>query len=492
MFSHVPSSPIRDSNWQQLAYFEMIDSDQVAGVMGSQELLLYPIKDSVIRDLNWDAKTVTAISKKKVIRSLTPTASESRFIDCFLMTGTSFLPPFPALLETSIYPSHDISNAANLLRTSENSVATASASFNDILQRAGDPNWLDKYHKARMVVNHFVYISESGEIRVNDYDRLTGDNHEYLGLQLPAELFHYVNTGLIGPRLLSCITHGQILVQPTLDGVASDEYKKLVTKQIVPIKEQALGLLIPRLHRGIQHKDITMKVWFDKNFSYTINHRSLQPPPSQRVASWNVKESDLRQVFPEPMFGPIALEVLTLANNDFIQTTFPKERLIKGIDSTEMVTSIVIWRFLHLRGYVDDEHKLTKWGNALATTLLTLRDHEYRPEGLDEAALLAFELIRFGLLNGSHIENQPGLPRKGTEEDKTNVVLISQCASLLKLRHQAVGYTGPLNKSLLTFHSLSSTVREADRDLVEAIVASLFLNAQSKRERDDQLEISDG
>ncbi|KAM5374860.1 hypothetical protein ACJZ2D_006204 [Fusarium nematophilum] len=476
----------------QLAYFEMIDSDQCSGVMGSQELLLYPIKDSLIRGFDWEAKTVTAISKKKVMRSLTPTASEPRFIDSFLMAGTSFLPPFPALLEHSMYSHYNVSTAANLLRTSENSVATACASFNDILQNK-DSEWLDKYRKARMVVNHFVYIAESGEIRVNDFDRLTNDNHEYLGLQLPAELFHYLNTGLIGPRLLSSITHGQVLLQPTLDGVVSDEYKNLVTQQIVPIKEQALSLLIPRLHRGIQHKNIKVRVWFDPKYSYTINHRSVNPPPSQRAASWDVKQDDISTFFPPDFAGPVSLEVLALANFDFVKKTFPKEKPIKGIDSTEMVTSVAIWRFLHLRGYVNDEHKLTKWGNALATTLLALQEaNENRPgvPGLDEAALLAFELIRFGLLNGKHIAGTPGLPRRGSEEEKSSLVLISQCASLLKLRHQVYGYTGPLNKSLLTFRSLSSTIREADRDLIEAIVASMFLYAQSKRERDDQLEIS--
>ncbi|KAK7430380.1 hypothetical protein QQZ08_003128 [Neonectria magnoliae] len=474
----------------QLAYFEMIDSDQCSGVMGSQELLLYPIKDSVIRSFDWDAKTVSAISKKKVMRSLTPTASEPRFIDSFLMSGTSFLPPFPALLENSMYSHYNISTAANLMRTSENSVATACASFNDILQNK-DPNWLDKYHKARMVVNHFVYIAENGEIRVNDCERLTKDNHEFLGLQLPAELFHYVNTGLIGPRLLSAITHGQIVIQPTLDGVASEQYKNLVTKQVVPIKEQALALVIPRLHRGIQHKTIKMRVWYDAKFSYNINHRTLQPSPSQLAASWNVKPSDI--TLPFDFAGPVAFEVLTLANPDFIKNTFPKEKTIKGIDSTEMVTSVAICRFLHLRGYVNDEHALTNWGNALATTIIRIRefnDNKDGVPGVDEAVLLAFELIRFGLLNGKHIEDQPGLPRKGTDEEKSSLVLISQCASLLKLRHQVYGYTGPLNKSLLAFRSLSSTVREADRDLLEAIVASMFLYAQSKRERDDQLEIS--
>lgn len=459
--------------------------------MGSQELLLYPVKDSVIRSFDWEAKTVTAVSKKKVMRSLTPTASEPRFIDSFLMAGTSFLPPFPALLDGSMYSDYNISTAANLLRTAENSVATACASFNDILQ-SNDADWLDKYRKARMVVHHFVYIAESGEIRVNDYEHLTSDNHEYLGLQLPAELFHYLNIGLVGPRLLGNITHGQVLIQPTLDGVASDEYKKLVTDRIVPIKEQALSLLIPRLHRGIQHKNIKVRVWFDSKYSYSINHRSVNPPPSSKVATWNVKDDDLREIFPEGFAGPVMLEVLSLVNSDFVAKTF-SHGSIKGIDSTDMVTSVAIWRFLHLRGYADDKHRLTQWGNALATTLISLQDVETaNPEvtGLSEAALLAFELIRSGLLTGKHTEGQAGLPRKGSYEEKASLVLISECASLLKLRHQVYGYTGPLNKNLLSFWSMASAVREADRDLIEAIVASMFLYGQSKRERDDELDIS--
>lgn len=467
----------------------MIDTDQCAGVMGPQELLLYPVQDSVIRNMDWDAGTVTAISKKRVMRTLG--VGEPMFVDAMLMTGTSFLPPFPPLQDTAMYPNpYTIMDAVNILRTSEKTVANACASFNDILQ-AHDPNWLDKYRKARMAAQHFIYISESGEIKVNDYERLTKDSHEYLGLRMPPELLHYLNTGLIGPRILNAIAHGQIIILPTLDGTASEEYKQLVTNQILPIKEQALSLVIPRVHRAIAHKDITLKVWFDSKYRHTMNHNSMRPLPSTLVDTWDVKEQDLRRFFPADFAGPVYLEVLALANQDFVDKTFPKEKLIKGIDSTNIVASVVIWRFLHLRGYVDDSHKLTKWGNALATTLIAIRDAmEDRVPFVEEAALLAFELLRFGLLSGKYREGAPGMPRKGTNEDKSCVILISQCASLLKLRHQAFGYTGALNKSLLGFRALSTTVREADRDLIEAIVASMFLYGQCNRDRTDQLEIS--
>ncbi|KAL1881151.1 hypothetical protein VTK73DRAFT_4598 [Phialemonium thermophilum] len=476
----------------QIAYFEMVDSDQCAGIMGSQELLLYPIKDSIIRSIDWETKSLTAISKKHIVKALN--VSEPLFLDALLMTGTSFLPPFPALVDPTIIKNQPftISDAVNMLRTSDKSVAIACTSFNDIVQ-LHDPTWLDKYRKARMVVNHFIYIAEDGEIKVNDFEHLTGDNHEYLGLQLPSELFHYLNTGLIGPRILSWITHGQLVVLPTTDGVASDEYKKLVSSQLVPIRELALALVIPRLHRGIGHKNINMRVWYDRNFSHAISSRSLQPPPFRRISQWTVSETSLKEHVPNFVAGSIASEVLALRNSDFAKTTIA-ESIVKGVESGDAIVSLAIWRLLHLRGYINDSHTLTNWGNALATAVLWIKPTtEKNPDvpNLNEALLVAFELIRFDILNARNKhEELRGLPMNGDEDDQSSLLLISRCATLLKLRHEANGYTGPLSKNLLAFRSLISEVRSADRDLTEAILASMFMHAQAKRDRSDNWEIS--
>lgn len=471
----------------------MVDSDQCAGIMGSQELLLYPIRDSIIRSIDWDSKAVTAISKKQILKTLGG-VSEAMFIDALLMTGTSFLPLFPPLQDSTVNPRQPtVMDAINMLRTSDKSVATACASFNDILQDS-DPTWLDKYHKARMVVNHFIYIAENGDVKVNDYDKLTRDNHEYLGLQLPSELFHYVNTGLIGPRMLSWITHCKIIVLPTLDGVSSEEYRNLISTQLVPIKEMTLGLLIPRLNRGIQHRDVTMTVWYDDKISHTVNHRNLQPSPSTRAAGWNLSDSTLKSSFPQTASGSIAFEVSSLKSPEFVKGTLSKDKLKGGLESSDAIVSVAVWKFLHLRDYIKDSHELTSWGLALSSAVSRLeRTAKKYPDvpGLFEALLLGFELIRFDLLNAKNPhEELHGLPMQGSEEDKSSLLLLSRCATLLKLRHQANGYTGPLSKNLLAFHSLTSAVRDADRDLVEAIVASMFMYGQAKRDRDDGWEIS--
>ncbi|KAL2168619.1 hypothetical protein VTG60DRAFT_7105 [Thermothelomyces hinnuleus] len=479
----------------QIAYFDLIDSDQCAGVMGSSELLLYPIRDCVIRTIDWENNLVYAVSKKHILKALN--VSESVFVDAFLMTGTSFLPPFPPLADQTIIKTqpHTVADAVNMLRTAEKSVTLVCSSFQDILKNQ-DPDWLDKYRKARMVVDHFVYIAENGDVKVHDYEHLTNDNHEYLGLQLPSELFHYLNTGLIGPRFLTWITHGQLQVLPTLDGVASEEYKKLVTTQSVRIKEAALSLVIPRLNRGIGYKNISMKVWYDRNYSSTVwDRQEAKANFGPQVDSWNVREASITEHFPQFAHGSILSEVLALKNAKFVPLTRsnPKEKL-RGVESGALIKSICLWRFLHIRGYVDDQHELTNWGSALATALTALEPtvNKY-PDfpHLFESVLVALELVRFELLNARNPhEELRGLPLNGTETDQASLLLISRCASLLKLRHQANGYTGPLSKNLLAFRSLVSEVRLADRDLIEAILAHMFMYAQAKRQRDDSWELS--
>lgn len=73
--------------------------------------------------------------------------------------------------------------------------------------------------------------------------------------------------------------------------------------------------------------------------------------------------------------------------------------------------SNAVWRFLQLRGYIDDKHQLTHWGKILGTALSICG----RARESEEAALLAVELMRFGLLNpDTMFENYKGAPVNGS------------------------------------------------------------------------------
>lgn len=71
-----------------------------------------------------------------------------------------------------------------------------------------------------------------------------------------------------------------------------------------------------------------------------------------------------------------------------------------------------IWRFLALRDYVDSNHNLKDWGKVLVKVVASLKG---KPE-LEEAAVLAVELLRLGVLT-SDINMFPiynGAPMRGT------------------------------------------------------------------------------
>ena len=75
------------------------------------------------------------------------------------------------------------------------------------------------------------------------------------------------------------------------------------------------------------------------------------------------------------------------------------------------ISANVLWRFLHLRDYVDASHRLTPWGYILKTTLEALdsnRDQE-------DAALLAIELLRLNVLNADTLfPDYSGAPSRGS------------------------------------------------------------------------------
>ena len=109
-----------------------------------------------------------------------------------------------------------------------------------------------------MLVKHCVTVDNKGFVSVRDYEHLTSDNIDYLGLQLPPELYHYLSTCLIGPRLLNSFVSLESIVLPSLDGVVSEEYKHLVTRELVKLKEETAALVASRVHRGIQVRDSSL------------------------------------------------------------------------------------------------------------------------------------------------------------------------------------------------------------------------------------------
>jgi hypothetical protein len=88
-----------------------------------------------------------------------------------------------------------------------------------------------------------------------------------------------------------------------------------------------------------------------------------------------------------------------------------RPNLVQPLSTEAEILHNSIWRFLALREYVDDKHNLTAWGKVLAKAITTLKGDP----SLEEAAVVAVELIRLGVLN-SDINMFPtynGAPMRG-------------------------------------------------------------------------------
>lgn len=103
---------------------------------------------------------------------------------------------------------------------------------------------------------------------------------------------------------------------------------------------------------------------------------------------------------------------MVLRDTDFASKTICKKDPKNPLLSDTEIVYNSIWRFLALREYVDQKtHTLTQWGKVLAVVIAGLRG---KPER-EEAAVLAVELLRMGLLT-SDINMFPsynGAPMRG-------------------------------------------------------------------------------
>lgn len=222
----------------QLAAIIKSNDQYIDGIMGSQELLLYDIDGAVYlppTGSDWQSKTFRAVSKEREMKNLKVT--EDTYVDALLMTGTSFLPYFPPF-DTHDFPTQPFSvqTAVTLLNASQQSIESACSTYDDII-KSRDPNWLDKFRKAKMWVQHPIVARSSGEIKPKNWDTLTRDNKDYLGFQLPPEVHHYHAVGLLNTRVIDPLVSLQCIIYPTLDGRESEDYKNLVTNHLIPLKE---------------------------------------------------------------------------------------------------------------------------------------------------------------------------------------------------------------------------------------------------------------
>ncbi|KAL8768917.1 MAG: hypothetical protein Q9209_004972 [Squamulea sp. 1 TL-2023] len=495
----------------QLAYYEKHPNPYIDAIYGPPELFLYGVNKIITKfKLAYQALDVPERGHGKRASQFLPENSEFLYVDrrscleqleripsalfddSLLLAGSKLLQPFPPMNKPSkAYPFRDI---VNLLAGSGGTVAALCNQYSDDdeVQRL---HYFDRYKRAMTAIRHHVVITSEGDIEPLNKDNAPDDLHDCVGQRLPEELNMYLARGLVRPRVLNWLASGTILIPAPYDGGDSKVYQNLVRQQLEPLRRQTLSLLADSLNRYYQRKEITTKYWFDPNGPSKVNIKDLLPSPKDSIASWNVREdamSNRRQTLAKQSLnlplGSISFAVRSLQDLDFAAATItPPTKGQKLLQSRGEICANAIWRFLQLRGYVDRQHQLTVWGKVL-DSILSITGSQTEHE---KAALLAVELLRFGLLNADTMFSAySGAPTRSSDIDKRNCMLVCRVACLGRLIHQPRGYSGPLSRHLLAYHSMISAVQATLRDMLEMCMVTMFLEGAVKREREDWMEIA--
>ncbi|KAJ5160033.1 uncharacterized protein N7482_007037 [Penicillium canariense] len=469
----------------QLAYLARGANPVIDAVYGPSEALLFDI-DKLVTRIETEPAQFTWLTKQTCQEEL-GRLSNDQFLDFCLLLGSPFLRSFP-LFENPAFPGKlpTVRDALPMFNAAGRSALTLCAQFEEE-RRMQELQYASRYKRAYMIVKHHVYIAIDGRVGPMDQETTSSDMHELIGQRLPEELYFYLSKGVLGPDVPNFLTSGEVRVPLPLGTEDSEVFRQLVGETLTPIRTQSIGLLANSLHRFYQTKVITIRPWFDESSEERqINLKGL-PSVKETIQAWKIPGDQLPESVKQLQAprGSFKFALQSLNNSDFVSKSFAN-RETPTLSSQEDILSNVSWRFLQLRGYVDDKHKLTSWGKCLEQALSAVDP----ADNLEDAIFLAIEMLRMDLLNTKHwFSHVSGGPMRGSEEDKTFNMLVSRVACIAKLQHKAIGYSGPLSRQLLCYRSLISEVRSALRNLVEVVLTGLLLSGDADRDRNDWVEM---
>ncbi|KAL2361646.1 hypothetical protein RJZ56_005463 [Blastomyces dermatitidis] len=469
----------------QLAYLEKGPNRFVDAVFGPSDLFLFDI-DKVITRLDTDLSKFTWITRQICQDDLGRITNE-QFVEFCLLLGSRFLRAFPPF-ENVAFPGKNVNirEAMTAYNSAGRNALVLCGQIEDD-HRINDLPYVEHFKRALMTVKHHIIMDIDGKVGPMDAENVSNDLHELIGQRLPEELYFYMSKGILGSQVPDWLTSGELLIRLPLGAEDSEIYRRLQGDLLTPIRTQALCLLSNSLHRFYQTKAINVRTWYAPKSTRSINLKEDLPSVKESTISWKLRSDK----FPESVKQlqadslPFAFALRALKDQEFVSNSFSTRDAPPLSSKTEILAN-VMWRLLQLRGYVNDKHRLTQWGQALEVAMSSLDP----AENLEEPTFIAVELLRLGVLSSKDwFANISGGPMRGTDEEKKFNLLVSQVACIGKIRHKSIGYSGPLSRQLLSFRSLICAVRSSLRDLVEVVLASLLLNGEADRDRDDWTDL---
>ena len=461
----------------------MQNESYVDAICGSASCLVFG-SDRVIVNFDWVKNSFTWVTLQKCLTKLA--LNRDQFVNVCLLSGSSILPTFPKI-DIDVETEED--TFAMRVPAARTLIGRAGYDANNLFRDAKDQGYQELFQKAQFAVKHPVVITSDGKVEPLNWESGPNDAHDFIGRKLPEEIYAYLSFGIAGPRVLNWRTRMEILETPPLDGGESEAYKKLVQEKLPPLRAQALALITPSLHRWYQKQDVKLVCWWNDGNETPLNVADVVDS-SGTGYSWHVK-ADFMPTSQDSQTTPITYAIASLADDDEAKKTVTPRAASDGpqLRSATELRANSIWRFLEDRGYINSDHTLSAWGRALKESLDRAAAIGLVAKGLsdteiEEAILMAFEMLRLDVLNSKNMFPLPpysGAPMRGSQEDRSHNLLVSRIACLGRFHHGEIGYTGPLSKHLLAYHQMVASVRGALRDLVEMHTCNMMLSGAADR-----------
>ena len=218
------------------------------------------------------------------MEQLTP-LSPNLFQDTLLLSGSNVLEPFPPVAEMN-----DEDRIRELIHLfmgpPPRSALQVCASYgqNPVMK---EKDYLTRCKAAITNIRHPVITLNDGTVCPRGKERIPGDVHECVGLQLPWEMMLYMRASMVTPRVFSHVSTGNIHVAAPLVGGESKAFQDFVRNGLDPIRRQSLSLVISLLNRWYSHREFDEKFFSDPDRTATFTARDLPYPP--KALRWQVK-----------------------------------------------------------------------------------------------------------------------------------------------------------------------------------------------------------
>lgn len=247
--------------------------------------------DKIITNLNTrqGAGTFDALSKSACQERLDKVPDDV-FRDVQLLLGGPFLPTFPPL-DKSGGPKVSARDALTMLNTAGRSVIQLCHHYREEPQ-VQVLDYEDKYKRAVLSLKHHVVLDKEGKAILMGPEYDAGDAHEFVGLRLPEELYFYIARAMLGPRVPSWLTSGEIDLTLPVGCEDTEAYRHLLGDQLTSLQTQTICLLSNSMNRFYQSRSIKIKTWYARETPKSINVKE-EPSVKDKLVGWKVPETTL-------------------------------------------------------------------------------------------------------------------------------------------------------------------------------------------------------